>query len=68
LYLAFATLLTGAWLSLIVVAVVIFAVGRILFLKGYSQGVRGRAFGMCLTMMPSIMGYILAIILIIMRI
>lgn len=68
IYLALATLLSGAWLSLIVVAVVMFAFGRVLFLRGYSQGASGRALGMSLTMIPSIMGYILAIILMILRI
>jgi uncharacterized membrane protein YecN with MAPEG domain len=69
-YLALATLIGGAWLSLIVVAVGIFAVGRVLFLVGYSRdqrGARGRALGMTLTMIPSIAGYILAIVFIVMQ-
>lgn len=69
-YLALATLISGAWLSLIVVAVGIFAVGRVLFLIGYStdqRGARGRALGMALTVTPTIAGYILAIALIVMQ-
>ncbi|WP_416676371.1 MAPEG family protein [Egbenema bharatensis] len=63
-YLSLATLLSGAWLSLIVIAVLFFAVGRVLFLNGYRQdqtGAQGRALGMVLTMLPTLAGYILAI-------
>lgn len=56
-YLAFATLVQGAWLSVLVVSALFFVVGRILFLRGYAAGVEGRAFGMTLTMMPVIIGY-----------
>jgi hypothetical protein len=66
-YLALATLVTGAWLSLIVTAVALFGVGRLLFLRGYYQdqhGARGRALGMTLTMLPTLAGYLLAIALI----
>lgn len=64
LYVALATLLSGAWLSLIVVAAAHFAVGRVLFLRGYPRGAEGRALGMTLTMMPTALGYILAVVLI----
>jgi hypothetical protein len=66
-YLALATLLSGPWLSLIVTAVVVFGVGRLLFLRGYrrdQRGAKGRAFGMTLTMWPTLAGYLLAIALI----
>ncbi|MCE9681533.1 hypothetical protein [Halomonas alkalisoli] len=56
-YFAFATLVAGAWLSLIPVSVAFFVVGRVLFLRGYRRGVEGRALGMVLTMMPAIVGY-----------
>ena len=67
LYLALATLVSGAWLSLIPVGVVFFLVGRVLFLRGYERGVEGRALGMTLTMMPTIMGYLLVLVLLGMR-
>jgi hypothetical protein len=63
LYLALATLASGRWLSLIVVGVVFFGVGRILFLRGYARGARGRSLGMVLTMMPTLLGYLLVIVL-----
>ncbi|WP_035987643.1 MAPEG family protein [Leptolyngbya sp. KIOST-1] len=67
-YLALATLLSGPWLSLIVTAVVLFGVGRLLFLRGYrrdQRGAKGRAFGMTLTIWPTLAGYLLAIALIV---
>ncbi len=67
-YLALATRLSGPWLSLIVTAVVLFGVGRLLFLRGYrrdQRGAKGRAFGMTLTMWPTLAGYLLAIVLIV---
>ena len=68
MYLALASLLAGPWLALIVVGVVLFGVGRVLFLRGYARGVFGRAFGMTLTMMPTLLGYLLVIALVIGRI
>jgi hypothetical protein len=65
LYLALATLLTGAWLSLIPVAVVFFGIGRVLFLRRYHEGAAGRAWGMTLTLMPTMLGYLLAIVLVV---
>ncbi len=67
LYVALATLVTARWLSLIVVGVVLFAIGRILFLRGYRRGVRGRSLGMTLTMMPTFLGYLLVLVLIVLR-
>jgi uncharacterized membrane protein YecN with MAPEG domain len=61
LYLALATLVSGAWLATIPVAVVFFAVGRVLFLRGYARGVEGRALGMTLTMVPTLLGYAAAV-------
>jgi uncharacterized membrane protein YecN with MAPEG domain len=68
LYLALATLVAGPWLSLIPVGVVFFVVGRVLFLRGYSRGVEGRALGMALTMTPTIVGYLLAVVLLVLRV
>jgi hypothetical protein len=67
LYFALATLLSGAWLSLIVVGVAFFAIGRILFLRGYARGAEGRSLGMTLTMLPTVCGYVLAVVLMVMR-
>jgi hypothetical protein len=61
LYLAFAAVLGGSWLALVVVAVIQFAVGRLLFLRGYARGVEGRALGMQLTAQPTLLGYLLVI-------
>lgn len=63
-YLALAVLLKGPWLSLIVVGVIFFCVGRVLFLKGYRRGARGRALGMTLTMLPAAAAYPLVLVLI----
>ncbi len=66
-YLVLATRLSGPALSLLVTAVILFGVGRLLFLRGYQRdhrGAKGRAFGMTLTMWPTLAGYLLAIALI----
>jgi uncharacterized membrane protein YecN with MAPEG domain len=63
LYFALATLLNGAWLSLIPVGVIFFVIGRILFLCGYARGAPGRALGMTLTLIPTVLGYLLALVL-----
>ena len=63
LYFALATLVSGPWLSLIPVGVVFFLVGRVFFLRGYAKGVEGRALGMTLTMTPTVLGYLLVLVL-----
>jgi uncharacterized membrane protein YecN with MAPEG domain len=63
LYFALASLISGPWLSLIPVAVLFFVIGRVLFLVGYSKGVEGRALGMTLTMIPTVLGYLLVLVL-----
>lgn len=67
LYFALATLVSGSWLSLIPVGILFFLVGRVLFLRGYSKGVEGRALGMALTMTPTVLGYLLVIVLLCIR-
>jgi uncharacterized MAPEG superfamily protein len=67
-WIALATLLSGADLGMIVGAALLFAVGRIAFLAGYPKGAAGRAFGMATTMIPSLLGYILALVLIVAKI
>lgn len=63
-HLALATLIAGSPLSLVPPAVLLFAIGRIAFLRGYPKGAGGRAFGMVLTMFPTILAYLWAIALI----
>lgn len=63
LYFALATLVSGPWLSLIIVGVAFFLIGRILFLAGYAKGAEGRALGMALTMTPTVLGYLLVLVL-----
>ena len=65
-HLALATLLSGPALSLIPSAVLLFAIGRIAFLAGYRKGAGGRAFGIVVTVLPSIAGYLTAITLLVM--
>jgi uncharacterized membrane protein YecN with MAPEG domain len=67
LYFALATLVSGPWLALIPVCVLFFLVGRVLFLRGYSRGVEGRALGMTLTMTPTVLGYLLVLVLLFAR-
>jgi hypothetical protein len=67
LYFALATLLSDAWLSLIPVGIVFFLIGRVLFLRGYPKGAEGRALGMALTMTPTVLGYLLVLVLLVVR-
>ena len=63
-HLALATLLQREAMSLIVVAVALFAVGRVAFLWGYRGGAGDRAFGMVTTTLPTLLGYVVAVALI----
>jgi hypothetical protein len=58
-HLVLSTLVTGESLSFIVVAVGLFAMGRVTFYLGYPNGAAARAFGMFTTMIPTlfIVGY-----------
>lgn len=66
-YAALAAVAGGPWLSLIVAGVVLFAVGRVWFYLGYRGGAKGRAPGMTLTMTPTMVGYIVVIVLFVME-
>jgi len=66
-YFAYAATLGGPALSLILVAVVLFVTGRVLFYRGYRRGVTGRAFGMTLTLMPTLLLYLIVIIALVAR-
>ncbi len=61
-YLVMASVLVGAWLALVPVAAAFFLVGRILFYRGYKSGAEGRALGMSLTMIPTAVLYVVALI------
>ncbi|MDZ4327764.1 MAG: MAPEG family protein [Pseudomonas sp.] len=63
-YLALVTLLSGPALSLLVAAAILFCIGRVCFYLGYSGGAPGRGFGFVLTMLPTLLGYGLALVLI----
>jgi hypothetical protein len=63
-HLALATLLPGSSLGLIPGAVLLFIGGRIAFYHGYPGGAGGRAFGMIVTVLPTLLGIIAAIALI----
>ena len=58
-YFALAALAGGPWMALPPVAAVLFVVGRVLFFLGYRRGAGGRSFGMALTMLPAVVGYLL---------
>lgn len=62
---ALTVLLEGAMLSVVPVAAVLFGIGRVFFLVGYPGGAASRAFGMALTMMPALLGSLLAAALIV---
>jgi uncharacterized membrane protein YecN with MAPEG domain len=62
-YFALAALAGGAWMALLPAAVILFLIGRVLFYAGYRRGARGRAFGMALTMLPTVVGYLILIYL-----
>ncbi len=56
-FLALATLDGDAPLGFITGAVVLFAVGRVTFLRGYPHGAPGRAFGMATTALPTLIAF-----------
>lgn len=62
-HLALATLLSGPALSLIVVSVMLFSIGRVAFLIRYAEGAGARAFGMVTTAFPILAGFGLALVL-----
>ena len=55
-------LLAGAWTAPLVAGqVLLFAVGRVTFLAGYPKGAGGRAFGLAVTALPTLAGFVLAL-------
>lgn len=63
--LALITQLEGPQLALIVSATVLFCIGRIAFVAGYHNGAPGRAFGFVLTFLPTLIGYVLILALLV---
>lgn len=64
-HLALATLPGPAPLGFVLGAIVLFALGRMTFLIGYPKGAGGRAFGMVVTVLPTIAGFMWVIIAIV---
>jgi len=64
-HLALATLLSGSALSVIPASVLLFGIGRIAFLRGYPYGAGARAFGIVTTVLPTMFGYIAALLLVV---
>lgn len=65
IHLALASVLRGPALSLIVGAVILFSIGRLAFYVRYGGGAGARAFGMVTTMLPSVLGFLLAVVLLV---
>jgi len=53
-YMAWAVTMPGEWLSVLPLAAISFALGRLLFFVGYHRGAPGRALGFALTFYPSV--------------
>jgi hypothetical protein len=66
-HLILATMLMGQELILLPILALLFCVGRTAFWVGYRSGAGRRAFGFALTFYPTLMAYLLAIILMIRR-
>lgn len=55
-------LLAGAWtVPLVAGQVLLFAIGRVTFLAGYPKGAGARAFGLAVTALPTLAGFIVAL-------
>jgi hypothetical protein len=53
-YLAWAVTMPPSWLSVVPLAAICFAIGRILFFRGYSKGAPARALGFTMAFYPSL--------------
>ena len=60
-YMAWAATMPGEWLSVLPLAAISFAIGRLLFFAGYRRGAPSRALGFALTFYPSV-GMLLVIV------
>jgi hypothetical protein len=61
-HLTWATLMPVTWMSAIPAAVVLFLVGRVLFLLGYRGGAPSRALGFALTYYPSLLMLVIVVV------
>ena len=61
-HLTWATLMPVSWMSAIPAAVVLFLVGRLLFLLGYRGGAPSRALGFALTYYPSVLMLVVVVV------
>ena len=61
-HLTWATLMPVSWMSAIPAAVVLFLVGRLLFLLGYRGGAPSRALGFALTYYPSLLMLVIVVV------
>lgn len=60
-HLTWAILMPASWISVIPAAVVLFLIGRVLFLRGYRGGAPSRAVGFALTYYPSVLMLIIVV-------
>ncbi|MBQ1762512.1 MAG: MAPEG family protein [Aquincola sp.] len=68
IHLALASLLTGPALFSVPAAVALFGVGRVAFLKGYPKGAGARSFGMATTAIPTVVGCVWTIGLMVLKV
>jgi hypothetical protein len=61
-HLTWATLMPVSWMSALPAAVVLFLVGRLLFLLGYRGGAPSRALGFALTYYPSLLMLVIVVV------
>ena len=54
-------------ISPIAASVLLFAVGRVIFLVGYPKGAGAGSFGMAVTVLPSLMAFVLALVVLLVR-
>jgi uncharacterized BrkB/YihY/UPF0761 family membrane protein len=59
-HLAVLLLVGASMMGLIAASVLLFAIGRVSFLRGYSRGAGARSFGMALTAVPTLFSFITA--------
>lgn len=60
-HLAWAALMPVSWIAAIPAAVVLFVLGRVLFLRGYRGGAPSRAIGFALTFYPTVLMLVLLV-------
>jgi len=55
IYLAWAVMMPADWMSVVPLAAITFAIGRVLFFTGYKGGAASRSLGFALTFYPSVL-------------